>query len=254
MTIRSVWSVLVILCLAGCVTEGPPRVEPASDEEAAQANLNLGVGYLQQGRPDAAVDALERALELDPRLVDAHSTIALAYDQLDDAEQAEAHHRRATQMDPRNPDVQNRYAVFLCRQGRWSDAEDYFERAIENPRYASRDMAMLNAATCARSANDFAEAERFFRSVLDGDPVNVPALEGMVDLSVRTGNYLQGRAFVQRLFAATQPAPAHLLLCYVIESELGDERAADDCATDLRTRYPDAPEVARLVELERNVG
>ena len=72
---RTVWLASISFTLAACVTEGPARVEPASDEEAAQANLNLGVGYLQQGRPDAAVDALSRALELDPRIVDGKSLV-----------------------------------------------------------------------------------------------------------------------------------------------------------------------------------
>jgi type IV pilus assembly protein PilF len=251
---RSWIATVAVVLLAGCVTEGPRPTEPASDDEAAMANLNLGVGYLQQGRPDAAVDALERALSLNPRLVDAHSTIALAYDQLDDPEQAETHHRRATQLDPDDPDAQNRYAVFLCRYNRWSDAERYFERAIDSPRYPNRQLAMLNAATCARSANALETAERYLRMVLDEEPDNVAALEGMVDLSIRGGDYLQARAFVQRLLSATRPEASHLLYCFVVEDQLGDDSAASACATDLRTRFPDSSEVRRLTELQRDGG
>ena len=75
-------SILVlVVCLTGaaaCVTEGGFEPTPASDEEAAQANLNLGVGYLRQGRPDVAIEALQRALDLNPRLANAHSAIAAA--------------------------------------------------------------------------------------------------------------------------------------------------------------------------------
>ncbi len=254
MTIRFAILAAALIVIAGCVTEGAPRIEPASDAEAARANLNLGVGYLQQGRPDAAIDALNRALTLSPRMVDAHSTIALAYDQLDNAEQAEVHHRQATQLDPDNPDVQNRYAVFLCRNGRWNDARPYFARAIDRSTATNPAMAMLNAATCARSGDDLAAAEEYFRGALDIEPNNAAALAGMVDLSVRAENYLQGRAFLQRLFAAAEPGPTHLLFCYVIENELGDTRAAEDCATDLRTRFPDSVEARRLSEMDRNVG
>ena len=254
MTFRPILVATSMICLAACVTEGGPRVEPASDTEAAQANLNLGVGYLQQGRPDAAVDALQRALSLNPRLVDAHSTLAVAYDQLEEFELAETHHERATRMAPDNADAQNRYAVFLCRQGRWTDAEEHFQRAIDDRRYVNRNMTMLNAATCARSAEALEASERYFRGVLEDEPANIAALEGMVDLSIRSENFLQGRAFMQRLFASTQPSAAHLLFCYVIESQLGDSRAAGTCAADLRTRFPDAPEVRRLNDLERNVG
>ncbi|MGW8370093.1 MAG: type IV pilus biogenesis/stability protein PilW, partial [Gammaproteobacteria bacterium] len=77
--------------LAGCVTEGGEPARPQSDEEAAMANLNLGIGYIRQNRPDVAVPALQRAIDLDPRLADAHTAIAVAYDQLDQIELAEEH-------------------------------------------------------------------------------------------------------------------------------------------------------------------
>lgn len=245
-----VFALAASVSLSACVTEGGPVNEPASDAEAAQANVNLGVGYLTQGRPDAAVDALERALDLDPRSVDAHSTLAVAYDLLENPELAEQHHRRATQLDANDGDAQYRYAVFLCRGNRWGEAERHLQRAIANPRETPVAELMTSAGTCARSANDLESAERYFRDALAMDPSNAAALEGMVDLSIRTENYLQGRAFIQRLFAATKPQAAHLLYCYVIEEQLGDSRAAGDCAVQLRTSYPDAPEVGRLAALE----
>src|SRR5690606_35890592 len=83
---------LVAACvlLSAC---GANRV--ASPNVAAQANLNLGIGYLRQGRPDLAVENLQRALRIDPRLAAAHSALALAYDQLGNVDEAEEHHARA---------------------------------------------------------------------------------------------------------------------------------------------------------------
>jgi type IV pilus assembly protein PilF len=247
-------TIVAVTMLNGCVTTGDVQPRRASDQEAGQANLDLGVGYLSQGRADAAIDPLLRAIDLNPRLVDAHSTLALAYDQIENFEQAEFHHLRATQLEPGNHDSQNRYAVFLCRQNRWPDAEPYFARAIRNSDNAAPEMAMLNASVCARSADDFGGAESYLRSVLELDSGNVAALEGMIDISIRTENHLQGRAFLQRLFAATNPASSHLLFCYVIEAELGDTAAAGDCAARLRTEYPRAPEIRQLRELQRNGG
>ena len=44
------------LLMTGCVTEGVPTNEPASPEEAARANIDLGIGYLEQNRPELAID------------------------------------------------------------------------------------------------------------------------------------------------------------------------------------------------------
>jgi type IV pilus assembly protein PilF len=255
MSIRSIFILFVCSMVAtACVTEGGGRPRRQSDEEAARANLNLGVGYLNQGRPEVAVEALQRAVDLDPRLAEAHSVLGLGYEMLENFELAETHHRRATQLDSDNPDAQNRYAVFLCRQDRWSEARRYFDRAIDNPRYRTPEVAITNAGTCAKGADDLASAERYFRQALGLNAENVDALEGMLDVSLQNENYLQGRAFMQRLFAASTPSALHLLLCYSIERALNDSDAAGDCAAQLRAQYPGSPELGRLRELEQDGG
>jgi type IV pilus assembly protein PilF len=247
--------VVLGLCFlsAACVTttNGP---EPASAEEAAVANMNLGIGYLRQGRPEIAVDALERAISLNPRLAPAHSALAIAYDQLSEPEEAEEHHRRATQLAPDNSDVQNSYAVFLCRHDRWADAELYFERALSNPRYATPTVARVNAGNCAREADDLAKAEDNYRAALTLDPRNADALDGMIELSVLQENYLQARAFIQRSFAAHKATARELALCYYAEQQLDDRDAADECLRELRASYPDSPELGRILGSERDAG
>lgn len=254
MNVRSVSLLFALVLTTACVTEGGGATREVSDAEAARANMNLGVGYLNQNRPEVAIDALERAIALDPRSSEAHSVIGLAYELTENLELAETHYVRAIQLDAQNADAQNRYAVFLCRQDRWRDAERHFERAIDNPRYRTPGAAMVNAGTCAESAADFSSAEQYFRDALRLDPANVAALEGMLDVSVKTQDYLQGRAFMQRLFAASPPNPAHLLMCYSIERALNDFDAAGDCANRLRTNFPGSAELGRLRELERDGG
>jgi type IV pilus assembly protein PilF len=250
---RSVFVFLCLCSLSACVTTTNGSRAP-TDQEAAVANLNLGIGYLRQGRPDAAIDALERATDLNPRLAGAHSALALAYDQIGEPDRAEDHHRRATQLDINNGEAQNGYAVFLCRQNRWNEAERYFQRAVNNPRYPTPAAALTNAANCANSAGDYAKAEANYRAALAIDPAFTDALAGMIELAVRNENYLQARAFIQRAFAATAPDARQLWLCVFTERQLSDLGAADNCARQLRSNFPNAPELAMLRDLERNAG
>ena len=250
-TNRSIAVFAVALSLSACVTTttGP---RPATDEEAAVANLNLGVGYLRQGRPDAAIDPLERAIDLNPRLASALSVLALAYEQIGEPELAEEYHRRATQLDVNDADAQNRYAVFLCLRSRWSEAERYFQRAVNNPQYATPAAAYTNAGNCARGADDLAKAEANYRAALAIDAGNVDALAGMLELAVHNQNYLQARAFAQRALSASAPTARNLWLCAYVERQLGDLGAAENCARQLRAGFPNSPEVAMLRELDRN--
>jgi type IV pilus assembly protein PilF len=248
----TVLSCLTVLA-AGCVTEGGLAVEPASDEEQAQANLALGIGYLREQRPDFAIDALQRALDLEPRMAAAHSAIAVAYDQTGELELAEQHHRRATQLAPSDPIPQNAFAVFLCRQDRWSDAEPYFRTAIDDATNGGVSY-MINAATCAGSAGDLEAAEDYYRAALASESESVDALRGMVDISVAQENFLQGRAFWQRLERSGSLAAGDLLSCFVIERALGDDLAATDCADRLRREFPGTPALRQLRTLEQNGG
>ena len=133
----------VLYLLAACASSGN---NGSSDEQAAIANMNLGAGYLQQGRYDLAIDRLQRAIVQNPRLVEAHTMLALSYDQIGSLADAETHYQRATQLDSSNAAAANAYAVFLCRQNRWQEAKPFFRRAVENPTYATPDVALTNAS------------------------------------------------------------------------------------------------------------
>lgn len=252
-TLRSVSLCIAAIVLSACAGGGEER---PSVENAAVANMNLGAGYLRQGRTDLAIERLQRALAQNPRLVEAHSTIALAYDQIGALEEAETHYLRATQLDPSNSAAANAYAVFLCnRQNRWADAEPYFRRAAENPTYATPEVALTNAGTCARSAGRNEEAAEYFRAALARSPSYADALLNMMELSYQSGNYLQARAFVQRFLAARGPTAPVLLMCFNVERELNDAAAAERCAMQLRSGFQGSPELQQLEEqLRRNGG
>jgi type IV pilus assembly protein PilF len=242
------------LFVAGCVTEGLPVAEPASPEVAARANLDLGIGYLEQNRPELAVEPLQRAIDQQPRSADAHSALAVAYDMQQEYELSDEHHRRATQLAASNPNIQNAYAVSLCRQNRWADAAPYFQNAVDSIGRDSPVSILNNAGNCAATAGDFAAAEAQFRAAMQVDNANPVALRGLIDVSIRAENYLQGRAFWQRLERSTNLQAADLLSCYVIETRLGDEAAAGACASRLQQEFPGSPTLAQLRNFERDAN
>jgi type IV pilus assembly protein PilF len=144
--------------------------------------------------------------------------------------------------------------VFLCRQNRWADAERYFQRAAENERYALRAEALTNAGNCARDANDLVKAEENYRAALALDSANAGALAGMLELAVSNENYLQARAFIQRLLVSAPPTAYYLLVCVFVEQRLADAAAQENCAQQLRSNFPNSPEATRLRELERDAA
>ena len=252
-------AVITLACLTtGCVTETTGRQMPeASDAEAAQINLQLGVGYLREGNLESAQVKLEKAVDQDPKLITAHTALALVYERLGDIEGAEREYRRAVDLDPRDPDALNYMASFLFRQpGRHTEAQNYYERALAVPlseQYANKAMIYTNAGVCAKRT-DLAQAEVYLRTALANDPRYAEALLQMADVTYERGNYLQSRAFLERYIAAARDSPAVLWLGVRVENALGDVNAAADYAARLKSEFPESVETRLLLEQERNAG
>ena len=240
--------------LQACVSTSTTPEHKPSAQEAAVANVNLAAGYLKQGKPESAIEILQRAIKQDPKLADAHSMIAVAYDQLGAKEDAETHYKKATQLEPENSAAANAYAVFLCRNTRWKDAEPYFQRAVANLKYQTPEVSYTNAGVCALNAGDREKAEQNFRAALTRKPNYPDALEGMLEMSYQDKNYMQARAFLAR-YRDVKPATAEvLLMCFNIEDNLKNHDAANRCAAQLREGFPDSPEAQQLNQVQKSNG
>jgi type IV pilus assembly protein PilF len=248
-----------LLC-GGCVTEQTSgRVQPEEQpEEAAQINVDLGRSYLRKGDLQAAQLKLEKAVELDPDNVAAHSTLGLVYEGLDDPVAAEKEYRRAVAIEPDNPDALNSLAVFLCRQSATrAGALATFDRAIAVPRskyFSNKAMLNTNAGHCANKVGDLVRAENYLRTALTYDGRFPPALFELADVAYQRGNFLQARAFLQRFNAVAAASAEYLWLTYQVETAMGDAAAADDAARALRKDFPASVQTRRLLESQRNAG
>ena len=146
---------LLVLVLAGCVTTTTgSQPLPGEPKEAAEYNMQLGIGYLRQNKPQLARKKLETAIKLNPDLATAHAALGVVFERLEDPAGAERHYKRAVDLEPQNPDNLNALAVFTCQRKREPrEALQLFDRALAIPlsvSAANRDMLDTNAGTGAR--------------------------------------------------------------------------------------------------------
>ena len=242
----------VLLLCQGCVSTSATSASStaATGGAAAVANLNLGAAYLRQGRLTLALERLDRALDHDPRLAEAHSTIAMVYDRLGDVDEARDHHRRAIRMAPNDPATANSYGVFLCRHERWSDAEPLFLRAAGNPRYRTPEVALTNAGICARDAGEGAKAEQYLRDALARNPIYADGLFNLAALALANNELDEARRFLGRHSESAPDSAQTAWLCFQVETGLGNRGNAGRCASMLREQFPESPESAQLDLLE----
>lgn len=241
---------LLALALAGCVTTTTGKQPaPSSPTEAAEYNMQLGIGYLRQDKPQLARSKLETAIKLDPDLATAHAALGVVFERLEDPAGAERHYRRAAELEPQNPDNLNALAVFTCQRKREpKEALKIFDKALAIPlsvSAANRAMLNTNAGTCAKSI-DLLLAERYLRTALMENPNYGDALFQLAEVTLDGGAAMQARAFIERYLDIAPPSPAGLWLAVRIERALNDTAAANRYADALQKQFPGSGEVRLL--------
>jgi type IV pilus assembly protein PilF len=240
---RQLLAMAVIVLISACVstTSGPERME-ADTDAAAQRFFQLGAQYYRTGQYDLARDRLLTALEYDPKLAIAHSTLALTYVRLENQRLAKEHFNKAVKYEPDNFDARNAYAVYLCQQKEFDKARQQFDRAIAVYNNDNAEIPLTNAGVCMANKPDYVLAEKYFREALEFKSSYGEALIQLAALKHKTGNELHARAFLQRYLIANEASPSVLLLGIGIENKLGDDRAATDYSNQLLRDYPDSNE------------
>lgn len=241
---------LLALALAGCVTTTTGKQPaPSSPTEAAEYNMQLGIGYLRQDKPQLARSKLETAIKLDPDLATAHAALGVVFERLEDPAGAERHYRRAAELEPQNPDNLNALAVFTCQRKREpKEALKIFDKALAIPlsvSAANRAMLNTNAGTCAKRI-DLLLAERYLRAALMENPNYGDALFQLAEVTLEGGTAMQARAFIERYLDIAPPSPAGLWLGVRIERALNDTAAANRYADALQKQFPGSGEVRLL--------
>lgn len=237
------------LILTACVSTTTGRTTPpANTADAAELNYELGARYLRNGRYKIARDRLMLSLELDPKRAIAWSTLALAYEHLGILRLAEQSHNHAVRAEPRNFNVRDAYATYLCRQNRFDDAGKHFERAIRATENDNAEITLTNAGVCMAQRPDYGKAEAFFRQALERRSNHPEALLQLSLLKHETGDDLIARAFLQRYLSVIDATPPVLFLGVKIEEELGDDRARASYVNQLLRDFPKSAEARRVLE------
>ncbi len=247
-------AVLGTLLMAGCATTNPDMspqrtgssVERVSPVRAADINTRLGVGYLEQGQLQLALEKLELAVRLDDQHVPAHLALGIVYEQIGREQRALGHLERAVRLAPEDGAAHNSLAALLCRMGRYDDAERHFGDALDDPFYRTPEVVLTNAGSCARRAGRLDDAESYLRQALEFDPVNRLALFNLANVALAQNEAFSARAFLQRLEGTGPLGPDALLLGVRIERALGNTDESERYAASLRARYPESLQVEQL--------
>lgn len=208
----------------------------------AQEQMGRALQNLQAGNLDAAEQSAKSVLKIRPDSADATTLMAVIEDRRGRAAQAGTYYKRAAELPPLDGGRQNNYGAWLCANGYPAESLVWFDRALNDPNYATPAAALANAGSCAARVGQHERAERDLRRALSLDPRNSFALGAMAENEYRNRRFFEARAFVERRLAAAPASASVLKLASQIEEGLGDKAAASRYVQRLRAEFPDAVE------------
>jgi type IV pilus assembly protein PilF len=248
--------VLAVLLLSGCASDGGGSagtpVEATSKSQAlAKIHTELASSYFGRKQYGIALQEIDVALKAESAYAPAFNMRGLIRMELREYDKADEDFRRSLQLDKTASDTHNNYGWFLCNSGREKESIAQFAEALENPLYATPEMALVNAGICSKKMDRYKEAEDYFQRALARQPGFAVALYGLADLSFSRKDFAGAKAyFLQFLEKSPQLTAESLWLAVRIERRVGDRDSEESYALQLRKHFPDSRETQLLLKGE----
>ena len=251
MTLRAAL-LIVFALLTGCVTTGKvnPMDTSKGRDEARQAYVQLGLGYLQEGSTERAKIPLKKALELDSSDADANAALALVFQAEMEPELAEQHFRKAlnARSDAR---ILNNYGSFLYEQKRYKEAYELFEKAAADTLYPERSRVFENLGMTAVALGQREVAQQNLEKALRLNRQQPRALLEMAEMSYQDMHYVPAKEYFDRFTQLSEHTARSLLLGTRLAKVYEDKNKAASYGLQLKRLYPGTPEYQQYLSEQR---
>jgi type IV pilus assembly protein PilF len=253
MTLRPALFLLFAGLLAGCVSTGdvdPMRTDKGRDE-ARDAYVQLGLGYLQQGASGRAKVPLKKALALDPSSADAHAALALVFQIEMEPKLADEHYRKALSQRGDDARLLNNYGSFLFEQKRYEEALQQYQQAARDNMYPERSRVFENLGLTTMMLSQREQAKTYFERSLRLDSRQPRALLEMAQLHFDDRQYVPARRYYDSYSALAEQNARSLLLGARLAAIFEDRDLAASLGLQLKRLYPGTAEYQQYLSEQR---
>ena len=248
------WVILFLAVIVAACSGGGSRKDeshssltPGTDaRQRAKIRTELAASYFVEGSHAIALDELATAIKADPSYAPAYSVRGLVQMRLGENVAAEDDFRKALELGPNDPEINNNYGWFLCQTGKEKESFAYFMLAIKNPLYQTPEKSWVNAGLCAMRLRDYKQAEDYFHRAYRPGKAGYIALYPLALLDYERGSYTQARGWLAEFHRVQNSTAESIWLALRVERRLGDKSAEASYSSQLRRRFPDSKEARDL--------
>ena len=216
--------------------------------KASLLNVELGQSYLAQGQVSRAKGKLVHALELAPNLPEANAAIAYFQETVGDYAAADKYYKKAISFSKDKGEFYNSYGTFLCKIGKYKEAENAFLNAIKDVKYTRTAEVYENAGLCSLRAAELDKAEHYFTLAVRYDAKQINSLMELSELLFNKGEVKQAKYFLKQLKTQTEPSPRSLWLAIQIARKEKDKDAVASNALQLKSLFANSAEYKLYLE------
>jgi type IV pilus assembly protein PilF len=240
--------VLAALLLGGCVTQSSGGLpDPAAPSDRVQAQLDLGRGYIEQGNMERARTALNKALEIDARSVEAHVLLGVLNAAESEYGLAERHFKSALAIDPDNAQALNNYGSFLYSRARYEEAVRFLRQLVRDTDYRARSQAYENLGLAELKIGEVAAARESFSRALQLSYSQPRSSLELAEIAYDEGSYEAAYEYYDGFRSQARQTPRSLCLGMKLAQRQGDTDRMASYALALNNLYPDSPEASECV-------
>ena len=201
--------------------------------------LEKGDALFRQGRYAEAVLQFRNAVQIDPRLAQAHYELGRTYLRLGDGELAYREFLATAELEPKNIEAHLQLASLLVAGGHSQEARETVEHVLALEPRNARAHRILGTAYAA--GHDLPHAIDEYRRAIDLDPAEVGAYADLGNADLATGKLVEAEEVFRKATGVDpKSSPAHIALgrFYFSQHKMAEAEAEMWAAAKLDPRSP----------------
>lgn len=242
----------IVVCASSGLAPARAAAQAPAATLDAESRFTMALQQMRDGRVEAAIEEIKRAIKDDSKNPYFHKGLGVAYMQIGSHDKAIDAFRKALDLNPYYTDVRNDLGTALVLAGKRDEGKREYLTAFNDPTYNTPEVAARNLAQAAFEEKSWDEALRWYRTAAQRNPKYSPAWLGLADVYVVLGRPEEA---VAQLQAAQREMPDSIEVrlgygeaCYRA-GRLSDARSALE---DVARKDPAGPTGRRAVELLKN--
>lgn len=250
---RSVLVLLLSVSLFACVTtETTSFSKNISLDKEVEARVQVGLGYLQQGKPEMAIFQMRDIVQKQPKSSRVHEVLALALWDTGENDRAHYHFEKMLKYGPGYSRGRLNYATYLISEGEFKHSKKELLLVTDDIYFPKRGKAFYMLASVHKVLGETDEMVAAYERSIRLDRSNIPALIDLSEYRFQQGQFSESYELHKRYRESVSQSSAKALLLGIKLARKFDDKGEEvSYALALKNLYPKSSEYLEYLELSK---